>query len=124
VRLPRSSARRKRAYGEPCDVTNGRSHVPRVAVSWLAMSKRKRQAHVPGLRSQRQAYAGTGTTTVHAISVEGHVLQSRGLRFEPPESVRRTDPKGCRYWWGLLEFAFDVEDPAAFPPLKGAAAAN
>lgn len=61
---------------------------------------------------------GDETTTLHAISIEGQILQTRGLRFDAPEICRRTDPKGCRYWWGLLEFAFDMEDPTAFPPLK------
>jgi hypothetical protein len=61
---------------------------------------------------------GDETTILHAISIEGHILQTRGLRFDAPEIVRRTDPKGCRYWWGLLEFAIDMEDPTTFPPLK------
>lgn len=57
---------------------------------------------------------GSDTVTVRAISVEGYVLRTRGLRFAAPLVELATDPGGFIYWWSQLQFVFDVADPREF----------
>jgi hypothetical protein len=62
---------------------------------------------LPDLPEARTLYSSTAI----------ELALARPLRFEPPMIECATRPDGFRYWWHLIEYALDVNDPAAIPLL-------
>ncbi|MEU8631435.1 hypothetical protein AB0C38_04640 [Amycolatopsis sp. NPDC048633] len=55
------------------------------------------------------------------ITVRGHSFEApaleRALEFHTPFSEYGQDPTCFEYWWKLLSFMYDLDNPATFPPL-------
>lgn len=56
------------------------------------------------------------TVTVHAVSFEDVAIKTP-LRFPPPMIALAHRDDSYDFQWHLIEYAFDVGDPATFPPI-------
>jgi hypothetical protein len=56
------------------------------------------------------------------ITVQGEPPRAdaltHALQFPPPLAHLSSAPENFTYWWHLLQFVFELPDPAAFPPLR------
>jgi hypothetical protein len=60
---------------------------------------------------------GKGSIRVVARSFESLATDSTTLRFPAPLAERAANPAGFEFWWKMLEFVFELPDPARFPKL-------
>ncbi len=58
----------------------------------------------------------SGTVTLRAVTHQDSILPVE-LKFPPPLIELATDPSTFEYNWQHLTYAFDLPDPADFPPL-------
>lgn len=58
----------------------------------------------------------TNERKLTAVSHDALAAQTP-LRFPPPMIEFAADGASFSYWWAMIEFAFDVNDPRSFPPL-------
>lgn len=56
-----------------------------------------------------------GIVTITAVSFEALALE-KPLRFAPPMLALAQNPRAFDYQWHLIEYVFDVADPAKFDP--------
>jgi hypothetical protein len=54
---------------------------------------------------------------VNARSFETLATDGATLRFPAPLAERGTNSAGFEFWWKMLDFVFELADPATFPPL-------
>jgi hypothetical protein len=92
----------------------------------MAKKRKKRLPRVvptrsqPGMAPSDASVPGIPTPPVRvtAVATEAEAAaQARAHRFPPPLVDLAKEPTGFYFYWRLLEYAFDINDPAAFPPL-------
>jgi hypothetical protein len=57
-----------------------------------------------------------GSIHVVARSYESLATDATTLRFPAPLAQRPPNPRAFDFWWKMLEFVFQLPDPATFPP--------
>jgi hypothetical protein len=97
-------------------------------LGWPAVSKKRGQQHKKswsrrrlGKPESRRPRDRVGvappqsTVKIVARSWES-VAAEEPLRFPIPPTAADTDPAVSDYWWRLIQYATDLEDPTTFPP--------
>ncbi len=85
--------------------------------------KKKQRSRPPGGPASRPGARGfspqdEGTLTLSLKTHQDSVLPVK-LNFPPPLADLGTDPSTFDYQWQHLTYAFNLPDPAAFPPIPG-----